>query len=852
MFLHNLIIALRNIRKYALQNTVSVIGLAAGFVCLSLSSVWLYYEKSFDNFHKDADRIYTIKTSFESNPAVEQFSQKYSDLLSTAGNQAIRGIAEALDADQTTYFRYEKEHEGYLEIQVDSVFCDFFGFELKKGDWSFIGNSDLIAISEGYAKKVFANNDPIGQSIDGRQVVAVLRDLRKPTILQFDVMSYREVLFDVDTSNMRGLMFYKNLTKMIQSNCFWKVKEGVNPDDLMSMLNSSQNEYAQFNAIILSVLGSDNPFIQIKDVHLNAIKETSYVSYRTMSLFCMASILIMLCSLVNILIFFINTLKGRDREAALRIVHGASMKDLVSMFSCEMSILVIAGLVIGMIIIWVVKEPYIRLVDISMPAGFLVTSSIVLMLAVFLISLLLCILSVYVIRRRSIQDTISDSRRNGLFRKLSVGLQLFTGTLFAFITCVMLHQFNYLRNQNWGIRVNDQAVVRMSPTGALTLLDIIAGNFSGGTDEEMDALIQKQDAMSNVNYQEKYESEYGVTGKLESLPQVKQVISGYGDFYLLSQVGKLKSDVGRINDVDSCAYSTLGLLDEKGLAVLDVTVIDGMIPTDRPVMDNEVVITESLYKKLGLGPVSDDPVITLESKLQSNPFDLNPPVVKDSYHVIAVIKDMFPNTYQGECINFILCSPTNFKLASLMGDLSGLLVAPHAAYLVRYEHGMKKELKKELSEILDEMDCTYDISFTEDQFFKGLEKDRHLKNLILIMGIVCILISIFGVWSMISLACQERRREIAVRKVHGAKIKDILSIFTKEYGLVVVSSMVLAFIAGYLIMHQWMQRFPRQATISWWIYAGIFAATIVVIGLTVIHKVIKTASENPAEVIKSE
>ena len=852
MFVHYLKIALRNIRKFALQNTVSVIGLAAGFVCLCLSSVWLYYENSFDTFHKDADRIYTLKVSYDSNPVLDQFSQKYSDMLTGAGNLAIRGISEALDADQTTYFRYETEHEGYLEIQVDSVFCDFFNIELKKGDWSFIGSSDLIAISEKYAKQLFADKDPIGQKVDGRTVVAVLKDFRKPTILQFDVMSYREVLYDLDTSNISGLLFYKNMTKMIQSNCFWKLKPGVDANELMDMLMNSQNAYAQLNASFMSILNADNPFVPIKDMHLSAIKETSYVSYRTMSLFCMASILIMLCSLFNILIFFINTLKGRDREAALRIVHGASMRDLIRMFSFEMSILVVSGLVLGMILIWVLKEPYIRLVDISMPAGYLVTSSMVLMMAVFLISLLLCILSVYVIRRRSIQDTISDSRRTGLFRKLSVGLQLFTGTLFAFITCVMLHQFNYLRNQDWGLKVNDQAVIKMSPTGAITILDLLSGNFKGETEEDMNALIDRQDALSNVNYQEKYENEYDVTRKLESLPQVKQVISGYGDFYLLSQTGKLKADVGRINDIDSCSYSTLGMLDEKGLAVLDVTVIDGSIPNDRPVMNNEVVITENLSKQLGLGPVSDDPVITIESTMRRNPFDLDAPVVKDDYHVIAVIKDIFPNTYEGESPNFILCAPTNFKLVSLMGDLSGLLVAPHAAYLVRYEHGMKKELKKQLSEMLDEMDCTYEITFTEDQFYKGLEKEKHLKNLILAMGIVCILISIFGVWSMISLACQERRREIAVRKVHGAKIKDILSIFTKEYGLVVVSSMALAFITGYIIMHQWMQRFTRQATISWWIYAGIFAATVVVIGLTVIHKVLKTASENPAEVIKSE
>lgn len=60
MFRHYITIALRNIRKYALQNTVSMIGLTVGFVCLTLSTVWIRYENSFDTFHKDADRLYYI------------------------------------------------------------------------------------------------------------------------------------------------------------------------------------------------------------------------------------------------------------------------------------------------------------------------------------------------------------------------------------------------------------------------------------------------------------------------------------------------------------------------------------------------------------------------------------------------------------------------------------------------------------------------------------------------------------------------------------------------------------------------------------------------------------------------
>lgn len=847
MFLHNLIIALRNIRKYALQNTVSVIGLAAGFVCLSLSSVWLYYEKTFDRFHKDADRIYTINIS----------SQDGDDFLMTGnGNAVLKGITETIDPEATTYFRFETDNETFTELQVDSAFCGFFGIELVQGDWSFIGNSDLIALSDKYAGKMFPDTDPIGQKLGGRTVAAVLKSFNKPTILNFDIISYRPVVGDIDVSSLPRNLMYSGINKALQSNCFWKFREGVDADEALDMLVNSTNDYVIMNQSMANIAKATFAFVPISDLHLKLIKDKSYVSYRTMSLFCLASILIMLCSLVNILIFFINTLRGRDREAALRIVHGATMRDLIRMFSFEMSILVFVGLLIGMILVWILKDPYIQLVDISMPAGFLITSSLVLMIAVFIVALLACVLCVYVIRHRTIQDNIAHSTSKGLFRKISVGLQLFTGTLFAFITCVMLHQFNYLRNENWGLNVNDQAVISITPSGVYSISDIIMGNVKTDSDEEFMAILEHMDEIQNVNFQERYETEHAISSKLESMPQVVWVKQGVKDIYSLAKSGRYNVyPYFSINDIDSCEYAVLDMLDKEDLDILNVTVIDGAIPTDRPFMDNEIVITENLSRKLGLGPVSEDPVINVESTVLNNTFDLmNRKSQKNDYHVIAVVKDIYITSFEVEPPSIILCTPKNPKLtSSLAYDLAGgLLGKPGADYLVRYQHGFKKELARKVSEILEDVDCTYEIAFTENQFFKGLEKDKHLKNLILAMGIVCILISIFGVWSMISLACLERRREIAVRKVHGAKIKDILSIFTKEYGLVVVIAMALAFITGFIIMHQWMQRFVRQATISWWLYAGIFVATVVVIGLTVIHKVLKTASENPAEVIKSE
>ena len=98
----------------------------------------------------------------------------------------------------------------------------------------------------------------------------------------------------------------------------------------------------------------------------------------------------------------------------------------------------------------------------------------------------------------------------------------------------------------------------------------------------------------------------------------------------------------------------------------------------------------------------------------------------------------------------------------------------------------------------------------------------------------------------------ERRREIAIRKTHGAKAGEILAIFVREYGIIFLVSSAVAMALGYMVMHRWIQQFYYQAAISWWIYLSVFAFTALVIVATVLNRVLTTARENPADVIKSE
>ena len=76
--------------------------------------------------------------------------------------------------------------------------------------------------------------------------------------------------------------------------------------------------------------------------------------------------------------------------------------------------------------------------------------------------------------------------------------------------------------------------------------------------------------------------------------------------------------------------------------------------------------------------------------------------------------------------------------------------------------------------------------------------------------------------------------------------------FVREYGLILVISSFVAFAVGYLIMHGWLEQYLKRITIGPQFYVLIFLATALLIALCVGSRVLSTARENPADVVKSE
>jgi ABC-type antimicrobial peptide transport system permease subunit len=174
--------------------------------------------------------------------------------------------------------------------------------------------------------------------------------------------------------------------------------------------------------------------------------------------------------------------------------------------------------------------------------------------------------------------------------------------------------------------------------------------------------------------------------------------------------------------------------------------------------------------------------------------------------------------------------------------------------LFKFREGTWKICKEKIENILktDFPEIKYSLlTNAEEEYDKFLKSENALLKLLTLISAICIIICVFGFVSLVSLTCEERRKEIAIRKINGATVKDILDIFFKEYITLLVISAVIAFPFGYYIMRRWLEDYVVQTPIDAWIYAVILLALIMSIVLCVGWKVYKTSRENPAEVVKS-
>jgi ABC-type antimicrobial peptide transport system permease subunit len=214
--------------------------------------------------------------------------------------------------------------------------------------------------------------------------------------------------------------------------------------------------------------------------------------------------------------------------------------------------------------------------------------------------------------------------------------------------------------------------------------------------------------------------------------------------------------------------------------------------------------------------------------------------------VVGVIADMYVDSPQ------IPVFPTIYRLQQIQAEAGGYSPIQGLAY--RYTDGQREATEQEIRRIAVEKLDIQHIWFNnmEDIYAAYTQSERYLLILLSVMTGVAILIAVFGAYSIITLACRRRRKEIAIRKVNGATVREIMHLFLREYLLITLVACMVAFPAGVLVMQRWLEQYTRRVSMEWWLFAGLFLLMLLLVVASMLFQVVRAARQNPAVVVKSE
>ena len=786
MIKHCLKIAIRNLVKYKVQSAVSILGLAVGFVCFSLSLYWIHYEMTYDHFRQDADRIYMVRTNDEYTEGKISTRVPYS--LAAYLAQHFPDIAVAAPFHLISErISVNDKYQDAVFSSADSAWMNLMDIRIIKGNRNFMLPKDNaeIAITEEAAKKWFRTEDPIGKEVKmlrrTKKICAIVQAENRHTNFPFDFIGNPE---------LGKTWWYITWSILI------KVKPDTDIEELESKINA--NLPAELKQVTLTRKTGIERIILTPLSKLHYAKDfrddkEAGITFQYIIYFSIAGILIITCALINYLTLFINRMRVRQREMALRMIHGA-IRSLVSLLTVEFLLLLACAVTTGFLLIEICFPSFIELTGIDTAKSSLYGEAFLFIGLISLIILTAIIGLLYILYHRSLHLSLryNTGRSTGTqLRRGSIVLQLFVCLSFIGCTVLINQQLDYLRHRDLGLKIKNR------------------GSFSVMGDMDYTPLIRK----------------------IKELPMITEVMQP--DYYpivsQLTAIGQFDNWEGLDIPIDTPVPVKLFLGKEDFFRFYDITLLAGEWLDDLSTYE-DIIINESLARRMGWSPQEAIGKHIIQSYI--------------TYTIVGVVKDCH---YGAPTLPI---PHTGFLVGEQMG-----LMQRSAGILFKYKEGTWNECRKAL-EHLYQTECSPEnilrLNSEEEVYNNYLRSEEMLTRLLSFASLVCILTAMFGIYSLVTLTCEQRRKEIAIRKVNGATVWSILFLFFREYLIMLCIAALFAFPITYVIIKQWILNYVRQVSIS----PLPFILILIGLALTVIAgiswRVWKAANENPAEVIKNE
>lgn len=787
---HNYIkIAIRNLLRQKAFSFINILGLAIGMASAMIILLWVQHTVSYDDFHKNKDRIYEVWNRVNMEGELRAWNYTPTVLSPTINS-------EAPEVEHATRFGWPYERlfavgekrlfaKGHI---VDSNFLQIFTFPLLEGDIKTALNGPHSAvITKSFADKLFKNGQALGQTFllddkDYFTVTGVLKDI--PANSQFDFEYLLPYSYEISKGN--DYSYWGNLSL----RTYVLLKPNASLASANNKLKDMRSRHDN------SIPGWEMFLYPMNRWHLysnftNGVENGNGL-ISIVRMFTAVALVILLVACINFMNLSTARSERRFKEVGIRKVVGAKKSSLVGQFIGESILISLIAGVLAIIITILLLPAFNQLFnerisfDITNPVTILRMLGFILATGLLAGSYPSFFLSSFK-PVKVLKGTFEKPRTLVTPRKVLVILQFAFATILIIGATIIRQQISFAFEREVGYKN----------------VDLVYHSFTGDISKNFE-LIRRELLSSGA-----------ATAVIKTNSPITQVWSiGWGQEWQ----GKDPND--RTNFVRFSEDG--GLAEAIGFQFIAGRDID---PKKFPTDSTAMIINESALKVMKF----KDPIGQ---------------IVKDNgveWRIVGVIRDFIIDSPFQPAKPMLISGPANSALFSALH----MKMNPGRSMLANLE-----QAEKIFKKYNPNFPFTY--KFVDEDYGHKFDQVKRFGTLVNIFTAFTIFISCLGLFGLAAYMAESRIKEIGVRKVLGSSVIGITALLSKDFLKLVIMSFVLAFPVAWWAMDRWLQGFSYRITLQWWVFVVAGLIVVLIAFITVSSLAIKAAIVDPAKSLRAE
>jgi putative ABC transport system permease protein len=810
MFKNYFRIAIRNLIKNKIFSFINVFGLAVGLTCCMLIAAFLFDELSYDKYPEHANQLYRIGLQITQNGGIAD----YPDVDVAVGAGIKNTYPEVLASTRINgwndvFIRYqEKQFKEQHIAFCDSNFLQLFSIPLIEGDdRTALVAPHSIVISKAFAKKYFGDETAMGKALTiGRgafKVTGIIDKVPDNTHFHYDAfVSMTSNNYAVTGHTWSNIGFYTYLL----------LNKGADPKKLEAKFPELISKYvipegAHDMGISLAEaqkgLGSWHIYLMpVSDIHLHSntkyeLDANSDIQY--VYIFGALAVFILLLACVNFTNLSTASSAKRSREVGIRKVLGSVKDQLIFQFLTESVLLTCCAMLFALLFVYLLLPSFDHLSGKHISILFFLNYKALIadIALIFFVGILAGIYPAFFL---SSFQTISvlkgassntPAKRSGLRSGLVV-FQFMISTALIIATIVVYQQLHFMQNKKLGY--DKEQVLVLQDTYGLDSNQYAFKEKLLRDSRVINATISRDvpvgRAEGNMDGSEVYAKENKAN---ESASEI------HANFF----------------HVDLDYISTLGMKIIAGRNFLK----------DFHGDSSAVVINEAAVRDLGW---------------KNNDVAVNKTIISSGqhqYNVIGVVQDF----------NYASVKQKIAPVMMMLGRNGG-------SFLVKIKTAdaadFLADVKKEWSAFNAKNPFAY--YFLDDKFASLYASEEKTGQIFTMFAVIAVLIASLGLFGLVAFTTEQRTKEIGIRKVLGASVKQVLVLLSKEFLFLICIAFIISIPVTWWAMHIWLKDFAYRINISWWMFFVAGCLSVLIALLTVSLQAVKAALANPVKSLRME